>query len=132
MNSGSYRLYILIKKDCHIKIGALGKCFFKKGIYVYSGSAMKNLDQRIKRHKRKDKAIRWHIDYLLAAPETEIIRTERFPSEQKEECRLNQELLKTDGAFVPAKGFGSSDCNNCPAHLVGLVNSHNKNIKKRL
>lgn len=48
---GSYCLIINIKKDTEIKIGKkLGFINFKKGCYVYVGSAMNCLEYRVKRH----------------------------------------------------------------------------------
>jgi hypothetical protein len=35
---------------------------------VYTGSAKRGLDARIERHIRHDKALHWHIDYLLTSP----------------------------------------------------------------
>jgi Uri superfamily endonuclease len=120
MNSGSYRLYIKVSRKTTVHVGALGKLIFPKGIYVYTGSAMKNLRQRIERHKSKEKKIRWHIDYLLDSPNAKIIKIDTIESVTKDECKLNMELINNGMAIIPAKGFGSSDCNVCPAHLVLL------------
>ncbi len=120
MNSGSYRLHILLGRDETIVVGALGKVFFPKGLYIYSGSAMKNLEQRIERHRRKEKPLKWHIDYLLSKKSSKIVKVETFPSEKKEECERNLELLNKPGAWLPVIGFGSSDCRKCPAHLIGI------------
>ena len=37
---------------------------FQKGIYVYVGSAKRNILQRINRHKEFHKKLHWHFDYL--------------------------------------------------------------------
>jgi sugar fermentation stimulation protein A len=120
MNSGAYRLLIRINIDTTIKIGALGYHSFKKGIYIYTGSAMKNLKQRIERHNSKDKKLHWHIDYLLDNPNAKILKIEVYESETKNECDLNQQLINSNNTIIPVKGFGSSDCNICQAHLVML------------
>ncbi|MGA2296211.1 MAG: GIY-YIG nuclease family protein [FCB group bacterium] len=121
MNSGSYQIFIKLKKDSIIKIGALGEFNFKKGIYIYTGSAMRNLSQRIERHKRKHlKKTWWHIDYLLACVNAEIIDIKIYPSVVREECKRNQKLLKKKDTFIPVPGFGSSDCKVCKTHLVGI------------
>jgi len=125
LNSGSYQLTIKVKKDIVIKVGALGICHFPKGVYVYTGSAMKNLIQRVERHLRNDKNKtlinpRWHIDYLLYNENTEIISHTLYPSRHKEECIKNARLLKTKKADVPVLGFGSSDCGICKAHLIKI------------
>ncbi len=124
-NKGSYQLIIKIKKRSNIKIGALGFKIFEKGIYIYTGSAMKNLLQRVERHLKNAKGkseikIRWHIDYLLANENAEIIEVKTFPSERREECERNLAVLKEKDASVPVKGFGSSDCNSCPSHLIKI------------
>lgn len=119
MNSGCYQLKIKIKQDISLKVGALGICNFSKGDYIYTGSAMKNLSKRIARHQRKEKKLRWHIDYLLVHPKVELVKVYTYPSEIKEECFYNQ-LLLNEKAEIPVKGFGSSDCKKCPSHLVGI------------
>ncbi len=120
MDSGCYQLKIKIKKNISLKIGALNLCRFKKGDYIYTGSAMKNLGRRIARHQRKDKKLHWHIDYLLAHQEVILSEAICYPSKIKEECHYNQLLLK-GGAEVPILGFGSSDCRICRAHLVKVT-----------
>jgi Uri superfamily endonuclease len=121
MNSGSYQIFIKLKKDSSLRIGALGEFKFKKGVYIYTGSAMRNLTQRIERHKRKDlKKIRWHIDYLLACKNAQITDVKIYPATVREECERNHKILERKDAYVPVHGFGSSDCKVCKAHLVGL------------
>ena len=48
-------MIINVRKDIKERIGALGKINFKKGKYVYVGSAQNNLEKRIARHLSKDK-----------------------------------------------------------------------------
>ena len=108
---GIYCLIIKVKTDIIQKIGALGKIKFKKGIYVYIGSAQNNLEKRIKRHLSKKKKIRWHIDYLLQkASITKVILCE---TADKIECAIAQALSRQ---FDSIPGFGSSDC-RCKSHL---------------
>lgn len=126
MNTGSYRLHIKVSRKTTVQVGALGNLVFQKGIYVYTGSAMKNLRQRVERHNSKEKKIRWHIDYLLDSPNAKIIKIDIIESATKDECKLNMELINSGKVSIPVKGFGSSDCNVCPAHLV-LMNEGNKN-----
>lgn len=117
MDSGCYQLKIKIKKNISIKVGALGICSFAAGNYVYTGSAMKKMSRRIARHQRKEKKLHWHIDYLLAHQEVDLIEIVSYPSLIKEECKYNQTLLGKGGK-TPVLGFGSSDCRTCPAHLI--------------
>ena len=120
MNSGSYQIHINVSKNIALTVGKLGKFTIYKGYYIYTGSAMRNLEQRVARHKRKNKILKWHIDYLLASRYCKIIRIDIFPSEVREECIRNMELIDLPNTYIPIKGFGSSDCSNCPSHLVGF------------
>jgi Uri superfamily endonuclease len=120
MNSGCYQLKIRIKKDITLAVGSLGLCDFEKGEYIYTGSAMKNLNKRVARHRQKYKKPHWHIDYLLAHSDAEISEIIYHLADTKEECKYNQ-LLINNGAEVPVARFGSSDCKICPAHLVKIT-----------
>ena len=94
-----------------MKVGVLGILDFPQGFYAYCGSAMGGLAARINRHLRREKKIRWHIDYLLK--EGRVKRVIYAPTHEKLECQLAQRL----GAdFHSFPGFGSSDC-HCPSHL---------------
>ncbi len=110
----TYQLRIHVARPLRIAIGRLGEFDFPAGRYVYTGSAKRNFEARIARHLRREKTLRWHIDYLLIAPGvtvTEIIRS------QAGECDLNQ---ATPGA-IPVPGFGASDCGRgCGSHLKYL------------
>ena len=108
---GSYILLIEVKEDRNIKIGKLGKLHFKKGFYVYVGSALNNLESRINRHLRFDKKIHWHIDYLLKY--ADIIHVFFKENPIKEECNLSFEFEKNLNTI---KDFGCSDC-KCNSHL---------------
>jgi Uri superfamily endonuclease len=117
LDSGSYRLYLQLDKPLTIKIASLGRHTFQPGIYIYTGSAMRNLAKRIERHKRRKKTKHWHIDYLTSHSAFKIIKIETFPSEIKEECTMNAKVLARTGSRIPVKKFGSSDC-RCISHLV--------------
>ncbi len=85
-----------------LEVGALGKVKFRPGYYTYVGSGRKNLAARIRRHRRKDKKLRWHIDYLLQVAEIEQIWL--CPEDERELVEKVASWLK------PAvRGFGSSD-----------------------
>lgn len=108
---GSYALVIHLKNDRKITIGKLGSIAFKKGYYVYIGSALNGLEQRIARHKRSRKKIRWHIDYLLQ--HATIVTVFYKESNEKEECSIAQ-IFHENLESIP--GFGCSDC-SCESHL---------------
>lgn len=110
----SYQLFLRIEKEISVKVGALGLFRFKPGIYVYTGSARRNMEKRIARHLKKRKPKRWHIDYLTTHRNVQIVEVRRF---DEDECTVNQQ---TEGEIV-APGFGASDCKrNCIAHLKYL------------
>ena len=122
-NSGSYVLVLRLRRNVTIRVGAFGILEFPEGYYTYTGSAMKNLRQRVARHLRRDKKIRWHIDYLADSEDCEIVDVMVFPAARREECLRNQAIEKKLRARPIAKGFGSSDCHDCSSHLLYLGDS---------
>lgn len=120
LNSGAYQINFLVKADKTIQIGKFGVFWFERGEYVYTGSAMKNLRQRVARHWRREKALKWHIDYILTDIDCEVKSIELYFSEIKQECKLNQSLLKSGRYKVWVEGLGSSDCRDCQSHLLKL------------
>ena len=112
---GSYLLLLELPEPLEIAVGKLGVFSFPKGWYVYAGSAMGGLEQRVGRHLRGSPVQRWHIDYLRAlAP---IRNALTFPGTERRECELAAAMLRLPGASVPAPRFGASDC-HCHTHLV--------------
>ncbi len=107
----SYQLFIHLAQPLRVRIGQLGEFDFPAGDYVYTGSARRNFEARIARHLRRDKRLRWHIDYLLAAPGVTVSEVRRSAVA---ECVLNQATV--GDVIVP--GFGASDCRvGCGSHL---------------
>ena len=112
---GCYCLIIEVNENQCLKIGKKLKIDFKKGYYVYVGSAMNNLESRVKRHLSKTKKLHWHVDYLLKNNEiTEVI----YNLDKKVECDISQKLAKNN-TFI--KDFGCSDC-DCESHLYYFKN----------
>jgi len=107
----TYQLHIRLERQVTVQVGKLGRFVFAPGRYIYTGSAKRNMDARISRHLKRDKALRWHIDYLLTQAGAEVVQVERGNTP---ECQLNQ---ATSGS-IPAPGFGASDCKaGCGSHL---------------
>ena len=125
---GSYCLIIKNKKQSQINVGAIGLIDFKKGFYVYIGSAMNSLIPRIKRHLSDEKKIHWHIDYLLKNKNITIEEVLFNIGEEKIECELAKTISK-EGKEIDK--FGSSDC-NCNSHLIYFENIENSldSVKK--
>jgi Uri superfamily endonuclease len=110
---GIYVLIIHVGTDVEVNVGASGRVAFRKGLYAYVGSAQTNLEQRIRRHFRKEKRKFWHIDYLLANDATKILKVFFKKANKLEECKTAKIICKKG---EPISGFGSSDC-NCKSHL---------------
>lgn len=108
-------MVIMLPRASRLRVGSLGIVEFPAGAYVYVGSALGGIEQRVARHMRPSKRMRWHIDYLLR--KGRVISVFSVPSEKKStECALATALATVDGAAV-YPGFGSSDC-RCVSHLI--------------
>lgn len=125
---GIYALIIKVTQSMKVDIGITKGLQFKKGEFVYIGSAQgegsTNLENRLKRHFSKKKKIHWHIDYLLDSQVTlkdAVLAT----TYEKKECQLIQSLIHTRNFEWGPSGFGASDCKSkCTSHLL----SYSKNI----
>ena len=107
----SYSLFILVEKSQIITVGRLGRFEFIPGNYIYSGSARRNLLARINRHLKKEKKLRWHIDYLLSVPTVDIVK---IVISTISEC----DLVAAGGGSIIVPRFGASDCRSgCGSHL---------------
>ncbi|MCX7730934.1 MAG: DNA/RNA nuclease SfsA [Candidatus Caldatribacterium sp.] len=108
---GSYLLSGHLRGDVRVSVGRIGEYCFRKGFYLYVGSAMRSLSERIRRHFRKGKKKRWHIDFLV--PFLEDLRAFPVQSSERLECALSRELRNV---FQEIPLFGASDC-SCASHL---------------
>ncbi len=116
INTGVYVLWLYLPRPMPITIGKLGTFRFDEGVYAYVGSAQRNLQQRVERHRRLDKKFHWHIDYFRA--KADFLGAALFFDQPKAaECLLARELLGISGTWYPVAGFGSSDC-SCASHLL--------------
>lgn len=117
-NTGLYVLLIEMSSRARIRVGALGEFDFEAGWYFYTGSARRNLAQRVARHLSMGKRIRWHVDYLTSHPASGVVDTLLLRGTTRTECEVNQAIGRGLAGSVPVPGFGSSDClSGCPAHL---------------
>ena len=108
---GTYILLMYLEKEACITIGKKGNISFKKGWYVYIGSALNGLESRISRHMKAMKNHHWHIDYFI--DHAMIKRVYIKMGEVREECVVASSFSEWF-SYVPR--FGSSDC-NCVSHL---------------
>jgi len=122
----TYLLRISVKKDVKVRVGSLGTVYFKKGAYLYVGSARRNLKSRIKRHLSGKKRVFWHIDYLTSLKFVQI--KEILVNTENKECETAEALIKTGCRFI--EGFGCSDC-DCGSHLF-FIEEDITQVKNRL
>ena len=114
---GTYVLVITLGSDLTTEVGALGTLSFPAGVYLYTGSALGGLDQRVSRHIRHEKTVKWHIDRLTVAADS-VIAYESGP-DYVPECELAS--MAGDCGMVPSvDGFGCSDC-SCRTHLFRVT-----------
>ena len=112
MDTGLYIAVFMLPKRSHVRIGEFGSFTFQAGVYMYVGSAQRNLMARIERHGRRDKPLRWHIDYLSA--KARMLGAILVLGTRRQECSLARKVAVLAPRIV--LGFGSSDC-GCEGHL---------------
>ena len=92
------------------------------GWYFYTGSAHGSggLRSRIHRHLIADAKVHWHIDFLKRVMKMQQVWYDLH--EVNQECMITRTIMSVEGAGIPIKGFGASDCHEgCPAHLVSFT-----------
>jgi Uri superfamily endonuclease len=115
---GAYLLVLELQRPLTLRLAGRAAVTLDPGHYAYCGSAYGpgGIAARVARHRRRDKALRWHIDRLTAA--SEIVAVTAVPGGT--ECALFDRVAASAGAWVPLPGFGSSDCRRCAAHLAAV------------
>ncbi len=116
MDSGCYIAVFRLARPRRIRVGRLGAFRFEPGWYLYCGSAQRGRGARLARHARRDKPLRWHIDFL--AVHAELLGAILVPGDKSRECELAAELAQRFDRVPP--GFGASDC-RCGGHLFHSV-----------
>ncbi|MCF8029545.1 MAG: GIY-YIG nuclease family protein [Desulfohalobiaceae bacterium] len=127
-DQGVYALRIRLRRPVLLAAGALPSCRLSGGTYWYIGSAQRNLGRRLSRHLRNNKRLHWHIDYLLARAETEVVALYTKLADKCKECETAW-VLSLCGTPVPY--FGSSDC-RCRSHLFCTKGRRNHEAATRL
>ncbi len=112
---GAYCLVIRLARASTIRVGCLGTFRFPRGTYVYTGSGLSGVEARVRRHLRRKKRMRWHIDYLLRVARVSGVIEVAAP--RRIECEINRLVCAAPGARTVVPHFGSSDC-SCPSHLA--------------
>ena len=108
---GIYALLFVLARETTLTVGRLGRLTFPGGCYVYVGSGMAGVGNRIRHHLRPHPHPRWHLDYLLPRGEPAAIIAGH--TSQPLECPLAASLGRRFKVF---RCFGSSDC-RCRGHL---------------
>jgi len=113
---GTYALVFYSPAIFSVEVGRLGVLDFKKGYYVYVGSAFGpgGISARLNRHLRIKKKKHWHLDY---------IRQYLKPADvwysydtQSLEHLWAEIISKNNKCTSSIKKFGCSDC-KCESHL---------------
>jgi Uri superfamily endonuclease len=145
---GVYAVHLRLDRVQVLQVGRLGKLNFQNGDYVYLGSALGSggIRARLGRHVSGVSSVHWHIDVLRAVAEVrgycyhvqcevENIAKYRLKAGPELnlmplECIWTQALAALPIVYIPAPGFGSSDCNSgCGAHLV-VFDTDYQHLKK--
>jgi len=102
------------KKTGRTKIGRLGNIQLRPGFYIYVGSAQGpgGIKARVTRHRRRNKKLHWHIDYLRR--HTALIETWALAGTANHEHNWAAALAAHYPIAMPR--FGASDC-RCGSHL---------------
>src|SRR5262245_12800827 len=90
---GCYTLIISLERRLSLRIGSLGIPEFSPGFYLYTGSALNGLKNRLAHHLRnQNKKCHWHIDYFLKCPQARVREIWLYPGTSRRECDLNQRV----------------------------------------
>lgn len=121
---GTYALTLYQASRCSLRVGRLGLHEFKRGYYLYIGSAFGSggLAARIRHHVRPPHRPHWHIDYLRSVSRLKTVWV--ICSTVRSNVRLEHPwaavVERMPDARIPVKGFGSTDC-RCRTHLFYFV-----------
>jgi len=104
-DSGIYVLFIRLPRRTRLTSGPFTGPF-RRGTYLYVGSAQRGLGARLARHMRRapQKRLRWHVDHILEHGFVVHILSARLP--RPAEPAL---AVKLGSMYEPVPGFGSSD-----------------------
>jgi Uri superfamily endonuclease len=113
-DKGTYALIMRCRKTSRTMIGKLGQITLRPGFYIYVGSAFGpgGIEARVSRHRRRDKKLHWHIDYLRR--HTALIETWTLAGPVNLEH--DWAAILEERYEVAQQRFGASDC-RCTAHL---------------
>jgi Uri superfamily endonuclease len=132
---GTYTLLLACKRSFKLRIGRLGQTTIRKGYYLYTGSALSrsavSLEQRVARHRRRNKRLKWHIDYMTNRSEIRVLNVICVESDVRAECQINMQIVFEFRGLPIIRRAGSSDC-KCSGHLLSVESHDSKVIMRRL
>lgn len=112
---GTYALILRSSRKSRISVGRAGEIEFRRGFYIYIGSAFGpgGVRARVNRHCRRTKKNHWHIDYIreFLALEGAIVSYDLDRLEHNW-----AQALCTSGRLLAVPGIGCTDC-GCTTHL---------------
>ncbi|MHC4079743.1 MAG: GIY-YIG nuclease family protein [Planctomycetota bacterium] len=113
---GTYALLLHCRRPARLRVGRLGVLRTLPGFYVYVGSALGpgGVEARVRRHERPSARPHWHIDYLRAR--ADLVEVWHSYDARRREHQWASIVPELQGASMPLRGFGSSDC-GCASHL---------------
>lgn len=110
--TGVYLVQMSVPVPFMMNLSSGREILLHPGVYCYVGSAQRGLGPRVARHAKKNKPLRWHIDYLTCQYPANYCWL-WYDARKNFECEIARTLARKL-ELVP--GFGSSDC-RCPGHL---------------
>lgn len=112
---GTYGLLLYLPARKKVTVGRLGTQVFKRGWYIYVGSAQGpgGVAARAGHHLRRQHQPRWHLDYLRLWTRARVL----WAAPRAREHQWATVLTDLPSARRPMAGFGASDC-RCPSHLI--------------
>ena len=132
---GTYTLLLACKRPFKLRIGKLGLTKVERGHYLYTGSALGtgavSLEQRIARHRKRNKHVKWHVDYLTVHHEITVVNVICTEINERLECQINQQIMSNLNGEPIIRRAGASDC-KCSAHLLSVRLLDSKTIMRRL
>ena len=132
---GTYTLLLACKRPFNLRIGKLGLTKVEKGYYLYTGSALGtgavSLEQRIARHRQRNKHVKWHVDYLTVHREITVVNVICTEINERLECQINQQIMSNLNGEPIIRRAGASDC-KCSGHLLSVRLLDSKAIMSKL
>lgn len=112
---GTYALILECAVRAGLRVGRRLRMDTEPGYYIYVGSAFGpgGVKARVSRHFRREKAKRWHIDFLREFVTFREVWYSHAPEHLEHEwARIFQDMA----GYCSVEGFGCTDC-KCRSHL---------------